>query len=186
MATPCEACAGALTTDAEAVRSSGETLCVPVLCRQCGQRQEIAFAIGEGAETAAGCVWPALDTVRVINASDEPSRIIDVCGWLTLHSMIIEQARSLDDRAVVRRVQIVAGLCLDEALKFYDEDNDVPPAEAFFREASCRQFRDRPELFALQRLIDQRGALPVSSTGAMREGDSQTKNRKHWWLRRKQ
>jgi len=182
MVTPCDRCRGALTIDRQAVRSLRDTLSVPVACHQCGQRQELTFALSDWPDSAPETTLPTLDGVTVINPSDDPSQIIDVCGWLTLHGMIVEQARSVDDRAVVRRFQIVAGLCLDEALKFYDEDNDVPPAEAFFRDSSRKQFRDRPELFALQRLIDQRTALP----SLIREGDSKTKSKKHGWSRKKQ
>jgi hypothetical protein len=130
--------------------------------------------------------WPTLESIVSINRSDDHSQVIDVYGWITLHSMIVAQARDTEDRARARRMQMLAGLCLDEALKFYEEDNDLPPPEAFFRDASRKQFQDRPEMFAVQRLIDLRTALPASATGLVRRSDAETKSRQPWWSRRKQ
>lgn len=103
----------------------------------------------------------------VINPTHEPSSVIDVVGWLMLHTMISEAARTagtqsmnLSKRAAVRRMQVEAGQCLDEALKFFDEDNDLPPREAFFTEEHYRRFLDRPELFTRQRLVEMRGHFP--------------------------
>ncbi|NLE57208.1 MAG: hypothetical protein GX616_02525, partial [Planctomycetes bacterium] len=59
-----------------------------------------------------------------------------------------------------RRMRIEAAQCLDEALKFFDEDNDLPPREAFFTEKSYRRFLERPELYTRQRLIEMRSPSP--------------------------
>jgi hypothetical protein len=72
------------------------------------------------------------------------------------------QARNMAQRAAVRKWYLLARACLDEALKFYDADNDLPPEDAFFSDTSQRQFRDRPAMFARQRLIDLRARRPVA------------------------
>ena len=101
-----------------------------------------------------------------------------------------EDARSANDRAGARQLQIEAGLCLDEALKFYDDDNDLPPEEAFYSDDSRTRFRDRPGLFARQRLIELRGELPKSSapgtgqTPAAEDRSSPPPSAgQHWWRR---
>jgi hypothetical protein len=151
-----------------------ESLTVPVACSHCGHGEHVVFdteevdrrgpVLGMLFELRDACRQPA---AQIINPTREPSRIIDVAGWLMLHTMLAQEARAtaaesmnLSKRAAVRRMQVEAGQCLDEALKFYDEDNDLPPQEAFFSEQGYRQFRDRPELFTRQRLIELRSQFP--------------------------
>jgi hypothetical protein len=151
-----------------------ELLTVPTTCSQCGHQQHVAFDTEE--VDRRGPVLSMFGELRdpsrqqaaqVINPTREPSQLIDVAGWLMLHMMISEAARgasaaslSLSKRAAVRRMQIEAGQCLDEALKFYDEDNDLPPREAFFTKHHYQRFLDRPELFTRQRLVELRNQLP--------------------------
>lgn len=111
--------------------------------------------------------------VPPVNPTKEPSRVIDVAGWLTLSGVLSEKAReeaqravTVHDRAVVRQLQIQAGQCIEEALAFYSEDNDLPPREAFFSEETWRQFRERPALFVRDRLLDLRSRLPVQAGGS--------------------
>jgi hypothetical protein len=83
----------------------------------------------------------------------------------------------------MRRLNLLAGCCLDEALKFFDADNDVPPEDAFFSDASRQQFRDRPERFTRQRIIDLRSQLPVSRATAPARPDQRepATEKKGWW-----
>lgn len=54
-----------------------------------------------------------------------------------------------------------AAACLEQALLMYDDpQNDLPPAHALFHETTRQRFRDNPELFSRQRLINKRAALP--------------------------
>jgi hypothetical protein len=143
-------------------------------CGQCGARTKVAFdateiesrgpVLGMLGELKGPASQPA---AQVINPTREPSEIIDVAGWLMLYTTIVESARiaaresrTLVQRAAVRRTQIEAGQCLDEALKFFDEDNDLPPREGFFTERSYRRFLERPELYTRQRLIELRSQFP--------------------------
>jgi hypothetical protein len=103
-----------------------------------------------------------------ISRTDEPSRILDVAGWLTLHARLCDAARakaraaSSVERTLARQLHIQAAACLEEALKFYDEDNDLPPEDAFFTDAGRRQFRGHPESFLRGRLVSLRAVLPVA------------------------
>ncbi len=145
---------------------------VPVVCRSCGAASELRFdgdwAAGSGEVSLATLDLCLVPPGLPINPTDEPSRVIDVAGWLTLESMLAEKARqaaggadNAADRVVVRQWQLLAGACVEEALKFYEEDNELPPAEAFFDEGSRGQFRERPAMFTRGRLIELRARRPV-------------------------
>jgi hypothetical protein len=176
--TPCPRCGQGSLVPGPGVderRTDGDVLAVPVTCRPCQERVRIDFALGPGAGVQqASADFMTLDQAIAppplpINPTDEASRAIDVAGWLTLEAMLLERARAvaaraegLADRATVRLWQVLAGECIAEALKFYDEDNDLPPEDAFFSESSRRQFRERPALFARDRLIDLRARKPMA------------------------
>ena len=117
-----------------------------------------------------------------INPSPEPSRIIDVGQWLTLFRVILEAASQAAGRAESRRLGYEAAQCLDEALKFYDEDSDLPPEDAFFHEATADRFRSHPELFARQRLLAMRDKLPSLDAMERRLAGKPTRPRS-WWRR---
>ena len=150
------------------------SLTLAATCRQCGGQSSLVFDTSEIERRASvPSVLGELQDVRrqqaaqVINPTRWPSLLIDVAGWVMLHLMLAEAARAesiksmrMDKRAAVRRMQIEAGECLDEALKFFDEDNDLPPREAFFTQETYRRFLDRPELYTRQRLIELRDRFP--------------------------
>jgi hypothetical protein len=182
MVTPCSACGeGPLVpTQAPCHEDGGRRILFSVACRACGARQEMQFdgSSLDPDELPAPCLREP-DTLRemveapAINSGSRPSQLIDVPGWLTLYALMMEAARHIADpeRAPglkgrptrVRQVQIAAARCLEEALKFYDRDNDLPPEEAFFGDDGRRQFRQRPELFTRQHLIELRSPLPLAS-----------------------
>ena len=103
-----------------------------------------------------------------INPSGSPSRVIDLPGWLTLHQLLTngarnrsDEARSTADRTLSRQMLIQASQCLEEALKFYDIDNDLPPEDAFFTNAGRRQFRESPEMFLRTRIASLRAQSTI-------------------------
>jgi len=176
--TPCRGCGtGRLVADAAALRHDKDrnVLTVPITCQACGwsdvfwfdtsriDPSEKAFESFSESPASAGA-----QTVPVLNTTGRCSRVIDVAGWLTLFAMLQDEARVGADnahtpqaRAAVRRLHLQASACLSEALKFYDEDNDLPPDDAFFSKRSRQQFRQHPELFARDRLIELRAKLPI-------------------------
>ena len=96
-----------------------------------------------------------------INPSSEPSRIIDLGQWLVLVSLLLDEVTRESNKTHARELGLSAARCLDEALKFYtDEDNDLPPPEAFFDAASQRRFRESPEQFSRQRVAGLKSGLP--------------------------
>ncbi len=115
-----------------------------------------------------------------INLAERPSRIIDVAGWLTLFRVITEAAAKSQDKVEGRRLGYEAAQCLDEALRFYVEDNDLPPEGAFFSKSTQLRRQENPELFARSRLINMRARLP--SIDAMeRRLAGGTATKKKWW-----
>ncbi len=114
-----------------------------------------------------------------INPTEKPSRLIDVAGWLTLDTLLGEKARqaagraeNAASRAPVRQWQLLARACIEEAMKFYEKGNELPPAKAFFNDASRRQFRERPELFARERLIHLKSRKPMHTIGNRRHREA--------------
>ncbi len=101
-----------------------------------------------------------------INATSEPSHIIDLGQWLVLVSLLTDEAGRETDRVRTRELGISAARCLNEALKFFcDAENDLPPPEAFFHEASRKRFHDSPEQFSRQRIAGMKSNLPSPYTG---------------------
>ncbi len=173
----CESCGQGLldiSPETPAYDAGSHNLAVAVACRECGRQASVAFRVNQ--IERRGPVLSMLGELRdishqpaaqVINPTRHPSRMIDVTGWVMLYTMLIEDARteslkstSMEKRAAVRRMRVEAAQCLDEALKFFDEDNDLPPREAFFAEKSYRRFLERPELYTRQRLIEMRSQSP--------------------------
>lgn len=116
-----------------------------------------------------------------INSSNEPSTILDIAQWLTLFRMITEAASRESNKVQARYLGLEAALCLEEAMKFFeDEENDLPPASAFFTDDSRRRLRENPHQFSRQRLVNLRAKLP--STTVMRSNlSSKRKSTKPWW-----
>ncbi len=157
-------------------------LALPVSCRSCGEVTVLRFA---GIDPKAGnpqlARFVTLEESLVppaapVNPMEDPSQAIDVAGWLTLEAMLGEKARQIRawatetaDRGAAREWELLAGTCVEEALKFYDQDNELPPEEAFFDEFARRQFRDRPELFTRERLIHLRTQRPIEANARKRE-----------------
>ncbi len=180
-ATPCGSCGrGPLAASQPCVtaRPGGTTLATfETTCDACQAVATVTLGLHEAAQASN-------DETTSINPTDQPSELIDVAGWLTLYRMIHEDAAREADRTQARRLDIEAGQCLEEALKFYDEvDNDLPPQEAFFREATRRRFRENPEQFSRQRLINLRAKLPFLSASRLRCSSPEGKGGRFRWRR---
>jgi len=101
------------------------------------------------------------DQAPVVNSTNEPSRILDIAQWLTLFRMMTEAAGKELNKPAARRLSLEAAQCLDEALKFFEEDNDLPTKDAFFHDGSRERFHEHPEQFSRQRLLHLRSKLPT-------------------------
>jgi hypothetical protein len=97
---------------------------------------------------------------KIVNPTDEPSRIIDLGQWLSLFYLLVDSAQRAGKGLEARRLTFQAAQCVEEALKFYGPEDESPPEGAFASAASRRAFAEHPERFARQRLRDIRGKLP--------------------------
>lgn len=177
MVTPCSACGNGSLKAGIANRSSRPgadvTVTIPATCSKCKSTVELTFGLSELPETDP--TFPA-----TVNDSTDPSRIIDLAQWLTLARMILEAASKETDKQQARILGMEAAQCLEEALKFYDEDNDLPEPSAFYIAASRVRFEQQPQLFSRQRLVNQRAKLPTM--GVMRTRVAAAPKKKKWWF----
>lgn len=95
-----------------------------------------------------------------INPTAERSQAIDLLGWLALFQSIIAASQAQTDRQAARQLAHEAAQCLDEALKFYGPDAELPAADAFFSDESRRRFQDHPDQFAKSKWRQRRMMLP--------------------------
>ncbi len=151
-------------------RDDGPLTHLVARCAHCGASRELAFA------------WPPPADIgsELINPADEPSAIIDAGQWLSLHYLLIESAGHTEDKTERRSLTSRAGQALDEALKFYADD-ELPPETAFFGESSRRAYAEHPEKFARQRLRDMRARLPETHPRDESAKDADTQRNKPWW-----
>ncbi len=160
-----------------------------VRCRQCRYGQRLLF---DRRALLVDEIEGAASTLPEVNPTDRPSHLIDLGQWLAMFHHILAAASEEKDRKEAQRLGYEATLCLEEALKFYVPDSDLPPAEAVWTEASQKRLQERPELFVRQRLLQMREKLP--SLQVMRkamtdapifesnqDGHGNGKKKKHWW-----
>jgi hypothetical protein len=180
--TPCEACSrGPWEVKAEPDETQGHTL--RARCLSCGAEKEFIF------ECPAEPDAKPLDVaelealpVELISSSASPSEIIDLGQWLSLFYHLVETASKAKDKDNTRRLTFQAAQCLDEALKFYTADGELPPQSAFFTEASRGAFAGQPERFARERLRDMRSKLPDMRLMASRLArDARKTGQSRWW-----
>ncbi len=132
--------------------SPGKPEKIKTRCRHCNQGNSLEVVYSnESNEAQSDC--------ELINPTDKPSRIVDLSQWLSVASLLSDEAFADQENAYPGRRGYQAMLCFSEALKFYD-DNEIPPLEAFFSEATLEIFHEHPEQFAKQRLRDMQVRLP--------------------------
>jgi hypothetical protein len=176
MVTPCASCQKGPLRDADEQKSgercSAAVLSIRAKCDACQAITTTVFALPDDDSADPG------DGTLSVNPTDEPSRIIDVAQWLTLFRMLTEAAGKERDKIKGRQRAIEAAQCLEEALKFYDEeDNDLPPPEALFHDRSRERFKENPEHFSRQRLINLRSKLPSRPSPRPNRTPDQTERR---------
>jgi len=160
--TGCDRCGKARPFDAAAVQAAEVpgNVTVGVQCTACGVSVDLPFHVRDSIGPAPDGYPPA------INTTEKSSRLIDLGQWITLAHLLMEEARSIKAKDRIRFLSLQAGLCYDEALKFYDDpDNELPPSEAFFTDASRMRFKSSPQQFARSRLIGERAKLPTPYNG---------------------
>ena len=173
LANPCDSCGRGPVRGAEGTRIPDATedrllLEVSGRCDACSATSSRRFRLPPGVSGATA----------VINPTDEPSRILDVAQWLTLFRMIVEAADREKDKVQARHLGIEAAQCLEEALRFYGED-DAPDPSGFFLDSSRKHLAEHPQQFSRQRLLGLRAKLPTLV--AMQATLSREPKKRPWW-----
>lgn len=181
---PCRACSrrGFVIVRTEVRENeSGCVLAATASCGKCAEEMPLEFDAGlcESSHLRPECVR----RIPVeINPTGRPSELLDVVQWLTLYRMAVDSLDFPPDRKLIRASLIEAGQCLAEALRFYDADSDIPPAASFFRADSLERFREHPELFARQRLLELASALPMTRVHPLPAISTHRPASTIWWL----
>jgi len=153
LATPCEVCGkGPSVLHAIAPGDKPQDVSVAkATCQACGSGRLLAFVSKyEPTDPDSPCISPI----------DEPSEVVDLDQWLGLYYQLADQADREDYPPRAHELNIRAALCLAEALKFYDSEDELPPESAFFSETTLVAFRQHPQNFPRQLLRDLQAKLP--------------------------
>jgi len=157
---------------------AGEVASLQARCRHCGVSRQLRFVLDHD------CT-PGTPEPLAINPTSQPSRIIDLGQWLALYYLFADSAaRQEEPRG--RLAQLRAALCIEEALKFYGDD-ELPPASAFFTAANRESFRQHPAGYARQKLRDMRSRLPATTAAPApsdRPGPAAPRRRWRFWRRK--
>ncbi|MHC4562313.1 MAG: hypothetical protein ACYS8X_06010 [Planctomycetota bacterium] len=153
MVTPCQTCgAGPLelvSLDGEPAAQTVRT--ARVKCRHCRTQRDIEYlAQFEPEDSDSPCISPI----------GQPSELVDLHQWLAVAYLSLDQVHDCSG-VEAHQLQIRAAVCLTEGMKFFESEEDTePPVEAFFTETTLRAFREHPESFVYQRLLDLLAKLP--------------------------
>ena len=173
MVTYCSACGegpliggGGRVVETDETRQRDKTTAIDVTCKSCTADHTYTFIIPED--------LARLDPDRPnrINPTVEPSKIVDVAQWITLYRILCEAADKERNRSKARIIRIEAGFCLEESLKFYGEESELPPDAAFFHDSSRERLKKNPETFSRSRLIHLLASLPVPLSESSSNDDS--------------
>ena len=158
MATQCEKCGrGPLRSDARPPLPTSRRFSLTVRCGACDEAHRFTFTLPEDAPA-----HDRDDLYPVINRTNSTSEILDVGQWLVLFRIILEAAGKEKDKIEARRLGYEAAQCLEEAIKFY-EDDDLPPEGALRCESTRQRRREQPQQFSKQHLLDMQAKLPKTS-----------------------
>jgi hypothetical protein len=128
-----------------------------VRCKRCNEESELVFE-----RSSSGLPDLTERGAKLINASNEPSELIDLNQWLGLFQHFLEASESEADKQAARSLLFEAVGCLEEALKFYPEDSaeQLPPASSFFHPVSLKRFQEHPEVYSRERWEERHRRLP--------------------------
>jgi len=178
LVTPCSMCEhGAREVSALARAPEPDVIRLVSVCGNCAGTEEFFFS-------APGPLPPAdpLSSSMPLNPTADASALVDVGQWLTLYGWMLERAEETPDGQERRWRRFRAVQCLDEALKFYDSDSEVPPESAFHTDSSQRAFCDHPQRFARSRLLGLRAKLPdVEVEAKVARQAARVGRKRPWW-----
>lgn len=163
---PCEKCGAGPLEEASRSKADSATGGIDLLqtrCSSCGKETTLRFSKPGSVKLTA------------------VSELIDVTEWLGLCHYFLDEAQVDSDSSVARQQIISARYCLNEALKFYSEDSDLPAASAFFGPLGEQRFKEHPATFAKDKLLELRRRLPVLSSEVSKQGAAGTRKKAKWW-----
>lgn len=171
---PCPHCRKGLLKPTHDLTRRSESWELPSTCQRCNRTIDLHFQIDPppSRESAQS---------KVINPTNAASRAIDLPGWLNLFQQIVTAAGRAADRKEGRELALEAAACLDEALKFYDQDNEMPPVTAFFSEAGKSALRDHPQRFLRSTWLQRRLTLPNAGAVSRPAGAKSSRPQRRWW-----
>lgn len=171
---PCPRCLRGLLTPLVDLTSESDGWRLSCTCQHCDSTVDLRFQIDPA---------PSRESAqsKVINSTDEPSRAIDLLGWLNLFHQIVTAAGRTEDRAEGRELALEAAACLDEALKFYEKENEMPPRAAFFTDAGKAALRDHPQRFLRSMWLQRRMTLPQANAATRGTDKPPAQKRRRWW-----
>jgi len=151
------ACGGPWFSHEQVVERPGERLVhhVTARCAKCGKEQTFHFALP--GETQLDHPAP----VREINPTNAPSEAVDAAEWMDLARFYIERIERLKDPTERAQSLLDARRCLEEALKFYGPDDDGPPPDALWSDASRRKVAKRPDAYRREALEAMLAKMPT-------------------------
>ena len=165
---------GSLEPDPPVLAEETPLVQMTAACRNCSMCEEYHFQV----DGPVSSVDPLSDT-GPINSSGQKSEIIDVVQWISLANLLVETGESTPDKTEQRWRKYRAAQCLEEALRFFPADSEVPVETAFFSEKSRETFRNHPQRFTRERVLALRARLPaVGVESRVSEGEGK---RRSWW-----
>ncbi len=154
---------------------TGSRLTLQTRCAHCQDEGALRFVYpSESSGAAAG-------NLSRLNPTGDRSQILDVAQWVTLHRIMLEAANRATEKAEAWELRCDAGECIDEALRFFEPESDLPPASAFLTSRSRRRLKDRPELYIRQSLLDARRKLPARRAEGGKLRSIHSEQTRPWW-----
>ena len=153
MVHPC-GCGGAWQSESQNVDEDGPRVThhVTARCAACGTGQTFHFQL----DAPVGPKGP----IRQVNPTDEPSRAIDLAGWMDLARFYLGRIDRLQQAVERAQSLLDARQCLEEALKFYDARREDPPASALWSKASRDKARRQGDAFQRSALVQMLDRIP--------------------------
>jgi len=174
LATPCPDCRkGTLKQKNDLTRTGPDSSdwVLEACCASCGSERSFRFAIRPS---------PSREQARsdCINPTLERSQAIDLLGWLSLFQTILAASGRESDTVAGRQLASEAAQCLDEALKFYESDQELPGPDAFFSETARQRYETHPQHFARSKWLERRLRLPAVAAETHSEPSG---GKQRWW-----
>ena len=163
---PCQKCESGPLEEAarhESDSPAGRIDVVQARCTCCGEETSLQFSKTAKVETAA------------------QSELIDVSEWLALCHHFLDLGQTSSEEQHLQQQIKLARHCLNEALKFYPEDSDLPMPSSFFGQLGSQRFKEHPAAFLKPKLLELRRRLPALATKATKYKPTATGRKRKWW-----